>query len=97
MTDVQVTPIERKRKRVSVTGTVLTEITPFNLSTEQRGAYHARKFARQLEEEEARLKSARAPFKPTPIPSAQQNGVVITGGMLDTLRSLRKARAAGRR
>ena len=94
MTDVQVTPIERKRKRVSVTGTVLTEITPFHLNTEQRGAYHARKFARQLEEEEARLKSARAPFKPTPIPSAQRNGVVITGGMLDTLRSLRKARAA---
>ena len=91
MIGVQATPIERKRKRISVTSSVLTEITPFRLNTEQRGAYHERKFARRIQEEEDRRNSARAPFKPTPVPRAQQAGVTIDHATLDALRSRRTA------
>ena len=77
---------ERKRKRVSVTGTVLTEVTPFHLNTEQRGAYHERKFARRLEEEAARTKKAQAPFKATPIPQSHQAGVSVSSATLAMLK-----------
>jgi len=68
----------RKRKRISITGAVLTEIAPFNLSTEQRGAYHQRKFARMRREEEERENVARPAFRAKPVPAEQQAGVSIT-------------------
>ena len=68
----------RKRKRISITGAVLTEIAPFNLTTEKRGAYHQRKFARTRREEEERENVARPAFRAKPVPTEQQAGVSIT-------------------
>ncbi|OUS45486.1 hypothetical protein BE221DRAFT_206523 [Ostreococcus tauri] len=84
---IEQTPPEdaRKRKRISITGSVLTEITPFQLSTEQRGAYHKRKFARLQEEEAKRKKSEHRPFKATPVPPEQRAGVSITRQALANL------------
>ena len=75
----------RKRKRISITGAVLTEIAPFHLSTEQRGAYHQRKFARLQQEEDARAKSARVPFRANPVPAEHHAGVSITRSQLAAL------------
>jgi hypothetical protein len=72
----------RKRKRISITGAVLTEIAPFNLSTEQRGAYHQRKFARARREEEERENVARPAFRAKPVPAEQRAGVSITRAQL---------------
>ena len=79
MTDV------RKRKRISITGSVLTEITPFNLNTEQRGAYHERKFRRMLEEEEQRESLSQPRFRATPIPVTQQAGTSISREQLSMM------------
>lgn len=72
----------RKRKRISITGAVLTEIAPFNLTTEKRGAYHQRKFARTRREEEERENVARPAFRAKPVPAEQQAGVSITRAQL---------------
>ena len=61
-----------------ITGAVLTEIAPFNLTTEKRGAYHQRKFARTRREEEERENVARPAFRAKPVPAEQQAGVSIT-------------------
>ena len=84
---VEHTPMEdaRKRKRISITGAVLTEIAPFHLSTEQRGAYHQRKFARLQQEEVERAKSARVPFRANPVPAEHHAGVSITRSQLAAL------------
>ena len=75
----------RKRKRISITGSVLTEITPFNLNTEQRGAYHERKFRRMLEEEEQRESHSQPRFRATPIPVTQQAGTSISREQLSMM------------
>jgi hypothetical protein len=75
----------RKRKRISITGSVLTEITPFNLNTEQRGAYHERKFRRMLEEEEQRESLSQPRFRATPIPVTQQAGTSISRQQLSMM------------
>ena len=75
----------RKRKRISITGSVLTEITPFNLNTEQRGAYHERKFRRMLEEEEQRESLSQPRFRATPIPVTQQAGTSISREQLSMM------------
>ena len=84
---VEHTPMEdvRKRKRISITGAVLTEITPFQLSTEQRGAYHQRKFARLQQEEAEREKFAHAPFRANPVPAQHHAGMSITRSQLAAL------------
>ena len=76
---------DNKRKRISITGAVLTEIKPFNLTTERRGAYHERKFARMREDEEERENASRPRFTATPIPRNQRAGVSITRQQLASM------------
>ena len=76
---------DNKRKRISITGAVLTEIEPFNLTTERRGAYHERKFARMREDEEERENASRPRFTATPIPRNQRAGVSITRQQLASM------------